>query len=395
MRKLVLFFLCIGLASFAFSQVPIPPYNKPPSPDKPSPRLLPPPPKLKHESFVYNSSVELEWRGTAEEAERAFTTSLEDEVDVVRDRESKKTITGTLTIVDSNGKLQGKVEVKDGKLHGEEIFYNTAGKIIETSYWVAGKRSKTPPPRVKETRIQNTENDSTKKPSNPFLVPTPPLSLPNPWSDFIYDSPEEKAFWDKLPDWSSKGLSFTNFRFKRNARGETIESNSSEGYNGYVKCTHWLVPHRTLYQFVDGYVVKEKLWNNKGHKRWENTYKEGKLDGLHTEWYLNGQKRYELNYKDDKLCTAKVWLPDGKDCLKAKIIDGNGVVVYYYENGQKQREHNYKNGKKHGLSTEWYENGKKKTEDNWKDGERNGLRIYYDKKGNETSRRRWLQPIIP
>ena len=22
------------------------------------------------------------------------------------------------------------------------------------------------------------------------------------WSDFIYNSPEEKAFWDKLPDWS-------------------------------------------------------------------------------------------------------------------------------------------------------------------------------------------------
>ena len=26
------------------------------------------------------------------------------------------------------------------------------------------------------------------------------------WSDFIYNSPEEKAFWDKLPDWSDKVL---------------------------------------------------------------------------------------------------------------------------------------------------------------------------------------------
>ena len=81
--------------------------------------------------------MKLEWRGTVEEAERAFTTSLEDEVAVVRDRESK-TITGTLTIVGSNGNLQGKVELKEGKLHGEEIFYDKDGNIVEENYWIEG-----------------------------------------------------------------------------------------------------------------------------------------------------------------------------------------------------------------------------------------------------------------
>ena len=405
MRKLVLFFLCIGLTSFAFSQVPVSPSYKPPPPHKPPPRLLPPPPKPKLESFVYNSSGELEWRGTAEEAERAFTTSLEDEVDVVRDRESKKTITGHLTILDTNGKPQGKVELKDGKLHGEEIFYDEDGNIVEENYWIEGKLSKTPPPRVKETKIQNTENDSAKKPrpkfdpiaerpkaeikdmsnpnssikpkiihnlvsdknsSKPSVVSTPPLSLANQWSDFIYDSPEEKAFWDKLPDWSSKGLLFTNFRFKRNALGETIESNSSEGFDGYVKCHKWVtfdLGYRTLYQFVDGYVVKEKSWSNKGQKKRENTYKEGKFDGLHTEWYFNGQKKSEGNYKDGKR---------------------DGPSTGWYENGQKKSEANYKEGKLDGLLTDWHDNGQKFLEENYKNGVFQGRKCW-DSKGKPIS----------
>ena len=227
MRKFVLFFVCIGLTSFTFSQVPVP--------APPPPPLLPPPPKPKHEYLLSNSSVELEWRGTAEEAERAFTTSLEDEVDVVRDRESKKTITGYLTILDTNGKPQGKVELKDGKLHGEEIFYDEDGNIVEENYWIEGKLSKTPPPRLKKTKLQNNTNDSTNIPSNPFLVPTSPLSLANPWSDFIYDSPEEKAFWDKVPDWTDKYIEvFFDYEWY-DSNGSEVDENSSDLYTGYSK----------------------------------------------------------------------------------------------------------------------------------------------------------------
>ena len=35
-----------------------------------------------------------------------------------------------------------------------------------------------------------------------------------------------------------------------------------------------------------------------GQKMYERTYKDGKEDGLWTEWYYSGQKRYEATYKD-------------------------------------------------------------------------------------------------
>ena len=35
-------------------------------------------------------------------------------------------------------------------------------------------------------------------------------------------------------------------------------------------------------------------------KIFDYNYKDGKLDGLNTDWYENGQKRGEGTYKDDK-----------------------------------------------------------------------------------------------
>ena len=52
--------------------------------------------------------------------------------------------------------------------------------------------------------------------------------------------------------------------------------------------------------------------------------KNGKQDGLWTDWYENGQKSSEVTYKDSK-----------KD----------GLYTGWYENGKKERENTYKDGK--------------------------------------------------
>ena len=39
--------------------------------------------------------------------------------------------------------------------------------------------------------------------------------------------------------------------------------------------------------------------------------KDGKEDGLFTEWYENGQKIYEGTIKDDELISKKEWNKDG------------------------------------------------------------------------------------
>ena len=69
--------------------------------------------------------------------------------------------------------------------------------------------------------------------------------------------------------------------------------------------------------------------------------KNGKKEGLWTEWYDNGQKRAESTYKG------------GRD---------NGLATSWHENGQKRAEITYKNGEQDGLQTFWYENGQKKSE---------------------------------
>lgn len=70
--------------------------------------------------------------------------------------------------------------------------------------------------------------------------------------------------------------------------------------------------------------------------KYELNYKDGKKDGVWTEWRENGQKQWVYNYKDGKL---------------------DGVQTTWYENGQKSSEGNYEDGKQQGEETSWYENG--------------------------------------
>ena len=64
--------------------------------------------------------------------------------------------------------------------------------------------------------------------------------------------------------------------------------------------------------------------------------------------YENGRKSREVTYKDGKV---------------------DGLLTDWYENGQKKEEETYKDGVKDGLFTDWYENGKKyitRMEKRWK-----------------------------
>ena len=90
-----------------------------------------------------------------------------------------------------------------------------------------------------------------------------------------------------------------------------------------------------------------EYWGN-GQKKTEEHYRNGKWDGLQTNWHENGQKSLEANFKNGEL---------------------DGLAAEWYENGQKWREGNFKNGKEDGLRTVWHENGKKSSVKNYKNGE--------------------------
>ena len=55
-------------------------------------------------------------------------------------------------------------------------------------------------------------------------------------------------------------------------------------------------------------------WDENGQKRFEVTYKDGKNDGLWTQWYENGQKKYEGTYKDGNQINTKCWDEEGNEC---------------------------------------------------------------------------------
>ena len=85
-------------------------------------------------------------------------------------------------------------------------------------------------------------------------------------------------------------------------------------------------------------------WGN-GQKKEEGTYKDGKEQGLYTQWHENGQEGIEGTYKDGQL---------------------NGIWNGWYSNGNKRFTSILKDNVKIGKCTYWYDNGVKKTTGNYK-----------------------------
>lgn len=83
--------------------------------------------------------IEPDWTGTVAEAEAYFITELIDGFDTVRLRASGIKFSGRLRIVNSAGQAKGDVNLLNGRMHGEEIFYNDQGEVVEKNYWENGR----------------------------------------------------------------------------------------------------------------------------------------------------------------------------------------------------------------------------------------------------------------
>jgi len=94
----------------------------------------------------------------------------------------------------------------------------------------------------------------------------------------------------------------------------------------------------------------------------EQTYKDGKKDGLFKYYNKNGTLSSEQTYKDGKLDgLSKEWYTNGQLSREGILKDGKkeGDFKWYYENGQISQEKKYKNGKQVGKETGYHENGQK------------------------------------
>ena len=66
-------------------------------------------------------------------------SALIDGLDTVRVKKSNKPFSGTMRILNQSGSLQGSVSLKNGRLHGEEIFYESDGSVSERNIWKNGR----------------------------------------------------------------------------------------------------------------------------------------------------------------------------------------------------------------------------------------------------------------
>ena len=84
---------------------------------------------------VPNSFQEEEniWAGTVDEVEIKFITKLMDGVDTIFDRSTNRAYTGRMKILDNSGKINGELELLNGRMHGEESYFED-GKVIEKTY---------------------------------------------------------------------------------------------------------------------------------------------------------------------------------------------------------------------------------------------------------------------
>ena len=112
---------------------------------------------------------------------------------------------------------------------------------------------------------------------------------------------------------------------------------------------------------------------------YEESYKDGKLDGKRTTWYQSGEIKSEVHYLLSKRQGEDTtWYENGQKKAQNHYINGKkeGKSTTWYKNGQKKSEVNYKDNTKDGKKTEWYGNGQKKSEGNYKPGNA-GFTVFY------------------
>ncbi len=181
----------------------------------------------------------------------------------------------------------------------------------------------------------------------------------------IYEVNNEKPFSGKVIKRYKNGQKKKELSYK-DGKKEGITTDWYE--NGQKKA---------VYSYKDGKKDGHaSVWYEKGQKKGEAHYKDGKREGLATDWHENGQKKAVYSYKDGKKDGhTSVWYEKGQKKGEANFKDGKleGHTSVWYENGQKMGEVNFKDGKLEGITTEWYENGQKKGEAHYKDGKREGL----------------------
>jgi antitoxin component YwqK of YwqJK toxin-antitoxin module len=159
----------------------------------------------------------------------------------------------------------------------------------------------------------------------------------------------------------------------------------------------------TVLTCVEGYFIKGKengsfyhyildsLQPQKRYKIWEQTFRNGKRNGICKAFTLEGKLAAQYEYREDTLVNkTTLYAADGVSVLE-EVIFGKTPGTYLKRNyndmsGKLMREELYEKYMLNGTSRDFYETGAVEIEEFYIDGELNGTKRRYYPSGN-----RWTE----
>lgn len=142
-------------------------------------------------------------------------------------------------------------------------------------------------------------------------------------------------------------------------------------------------------------------WDKNGIKKIETNYLNGSKHGQCLEWHYNGQKNSEGKYLNDKkegrwlkwdkygnLIFEEFW-KKGRLILIKDLVHYTSKSVIYYPNGHKRYQREFKGTVRNGRWIKWNINGNKVYEREYKDGMKHGKWVEWDVNENITTVEIW------
>ena len=106
-----------------------------------------------------------------------------------------------------------------------------------------------------------------------------------------------------------------------------------------------------------------------------------------TSWHWNGNKSTETTYRDAKIMSRTEWYKNGTMEVRNSYLNGklDGISTQWNPLGVKVNEITYKNGEKNGPATYWYANGRVDMIGNYKNDLHDGFWLYLKEDGTPES----------
>ena len=206
--------------------------------------------------------------------------------------------------------------------------------------------------------------------------------LKSDWKQFVWDESNKWEIYEKILDMILDNP--LGFGEEWISRDTLFPLNTKKVKNG-LHTDYWDNGQKEMegtYKGVDSWGDPKKVgvwisWSYDGKESSELIYKDGEpWDGLDIWWFEKGKFK-ETTYKNGK--RNGLWTQFRKDGTKhSEGTNKNdkrvGIWTWWYKNGQKRSEGTYKGEDKiglpilHGKWTDWYEDGRKKGERTMKDG---------------------------